>query len=292
MPTKYNDRRSGPEGSFWWFDWLGNIDDRLEIEAHASAGGGFGFFQSNIAAPGAAAHQRLQEQNLLDYASYPTYYEGARLLVGLQANSYNDDGSILPFPATATINIPQYYSGFSMNHRYAADGGSQAIEHICTNIGGNQSYDPYSLHLGFWFANTSAAISSGTTPATNYAGNGRVWQTFSVNIAEPEILYSGYTYNDTIILGLRYDEQEKQGFRNRFGASEGDSIISLMDDVLSSMAEEIEVTKLSAQPIFNEIVLDKGFNYNKRSFLSTEEEEQTGIASKLTHVSEAQEGSY
>lgn len=287
MPTKYNDRRSGPEGSFWWFDWLGNIDDRLEIEAHNTPGASFTWNPFV-----ARQHQRLQEQGLLDYASQPAYYEGARLLVGLQVDSYNDDGSVLPFPATATINIPQYYNTFSIAHSYAADGGAQAIEYICTNIGGNQGYDPYSLHLGFWFANTSTAISPGIPQATNYAGNGKVWQTFSVNIAEPEILYSGYSNRNTIILGLRYDEKEKQGFRNRFGALEGDSIISLMNDVVSSMAEEIEVTKLSSQPIFNEIVLDKGFNYNKRSFLSTEEEEQTGIASELTSVSEAEEGSY
>jgi len=266
--AKYNDRRSGPEGSFWWFDWAGNIDDRAELVGH-SFGYSLGWYAGLMGG---------------DYLSNPAYYEGAHLRIALGADSYNNDGTTIPGPATATINTPSYTPNYNVSHALAADGGADAIEYLMDyGYGPGATPDPYSVHLGYWYANTSAAFSSGAD-FTSFGAEGKVWQTFSIDITEPELRNYDLDSGETII-GVTYDEKEKQGFRNRFGALEGDSPESLISDAINFIATEIEVTKLNSQPIFNEVVLDKGFNYNKRSFLSTEEEKQTGITSDLSFVS-------
>jgi len=272
--TKRNDRRSGPEGSLWWFDWAGNIDDRAELEALNTGDPSDYQYTMHWYATAMGA----------GYQSSPAFYAGAHLHLALGVDSYNDDGTIIPGPATATINTPSFTPNYNMSHALAADGGADAIEYLMDyGYGPGTTPDPYSVHLGYWYANTSSELSSGNSE-TNYGAEGKVWQTFSIDITEPELRNYDVSSRETII-GVTYDEKEKQGFRNRFGALEGDSPESLINDAISFIAEEIEVTKLSAQPIFNEIVLDKGFNYNKRSFLSTEEEQQSGIASELSFVS-------
>ena len=275
MATKYNDRRSGPEGSFWWYDWLGNLDDRAEIRAHGSTyptyAEGYAALEASSLAAGVTAGAAANES--------------AYIILGLSPYCFNSDGTIIgdAHKHMPTINIPIWFVS-TYAHAIAADGGAQAVEAGATAGGGP---DPYSVHLGYWKANTSTELAGSQTAQTNYGGEGRVWQTFQTDIAGagPQLRRSSTFQTQARVFGVEYDDKELTGFQNRFGAPTGDTYISIMDDVITSMASEIEVTALSSQPIFNEIVLDKGFDYNKRSFLSVEEEAQSGIGSDLSFVS-------
>jgi len=273
MADKYNDRRSGPEGSLWWYDWLGNLDDRAEIRAHGTT-------YPTFAAGYAALEVSSRNAGITIGA---TGNQGAVIVLGLSGDSWNDDGTTtLDGLAGPTLKTPQWYFQ-AYNHDDAADGGAPVMSSVAAVVG--ESPDPYSVHLGYWKCNTSSELNGSATAATNYGGEGQVWQTFNVDITAPKLRRPDGFSSDARIFGVDYDDNELQGFQNRFGAPAGDTYISIMDDVITNMAAEIEVTKLSSQPVFNEIVLDKGFDYNKRSLLSTEEEAQSGIGSDLSFVS-------
>lgn len=263
--NKRNDRRSGPEGSFWWFDWLGNMDDRAELlTALNSSYSTFTDAWNHFTAPGGAAESEgltLSEANWTD----------ARIVIGPYYWVFNDDG---------IIGAQGNWSSYSSTpFAYAADGGYSEVVYY-----GDGTYDPYSLHLGYWYANTSDSVSSGNAMNTNFGGDGKVWQTFSNGIDEPYM--RGKSSGGAMMFSLTYDPYELYGLRTRFGVAEDTTTVnSIMDDVITSMTDDVQVTTLSSQPIFNEIVLDKGFDYSKRSFLSTEEEEQAGIQSSLSFVS-------
>tara|TARA_Y100000034_G_scaffold68162_1_gene82281 strand:+ start:668 stop:1507 length:840 start_codon:yes stop_codon:yes gene_type:complete len=266
MANKYNDRRSGPEGSFWWYDWLGNLDDRAEIRAHGSTYPTYADAMASV---------EVNSRNA-GITANAAGNESALVAIGLSSNSWNVG------EAEPTLNIPQWYF-YAYSHHHAADGGAAFLDATARAHG--ESADPYAVQLGYWKCNTSAELGGNASAQTNYGGEGQVWQTFNTDISAPELRRPAGFAGQSRIFGVRYDNNELTGFRNRFGAPTADTYISIMDDVITSIASGIEVTTLSSQPIFNEIVLDKGFDYSKRSFLSTEEEEQAGIQSSLSFVS-------
>jgi hypothetical protein len=279
MANRYNDRRSGPEGSFWWYGWAGNVDDRVEQWA------------TQMAAPYDWAANLFSNRgyDIIDVTDIngvtykipdPEYYRtSAQLMIGVTTDSFTGDfiGNSLTF------------GEFEFAHELAADGGAAAIEDWDNSYGRHTgTSDPNSVILGYWYA-TSAEGDGETVSA-------KVWDTFSDGIESPQIRMwrapsnTGGSQRDGIF-GLSYDDKEKAGLKSRFGFQgtlsglDHRSVSAQMDSAIDELAKEIVTTKLSSQPIFNQIEINKGFNYNKRSFLSAEEEQQSGIASELSFVS-------
>jgi hypothetical protein len=174
------------------------------------------------------------------------------------------------------------FGEFEFAHELAADGGAAALEDWTNSYGPLVGTpDPNGVILGYWYA-TSADEGSSVVSA-------KVWDTFSDGIESPQIRMwreSSNTGGDQRdgIFGLSYDDKEMAGLKSRFGF-QASSVSVYIDSAIDELAKEIVTTKLSSQPIFNQIEINKGFNYNKRSFLSAEEEQQSGIASELSFVS-------
>ena len=280
MANRYNDRRSGPEGSFWWFGWAGNVDDRVEQHATTS--------HTDTSDPwrwaaGQFANSGYDIINVTDINGNtykipdPEYYRtSAELMIGVDADSFTK------YVGNDFIGNSLTFGDREFAHELAADGGAAAIEDWDNRYSRyTGTPDPNSVILGYWYA-TSAEGDGETVSA-------KVWDTFSDGIESPQIRMwreSSNTGGDQRdgIFGLSYDDKEIAGLKSRFGF-EASSVSAYIDKTIDELAKEIVTTKLSSQPIFNQIEINKGFNYNKRSFLSAEEEQQSGIASELSFVS-------
>ena len=280
MANKYNDRRSGPEGSFWWFGWAGNVDDRIEQFATTAV--------PQTSDPWNWAAQTYRNTSGYEIVSTdingvmyklpdPEYYRtSAQLMVSV------DTGDLPRLAGNDFIGNSLTFGEFEFAHELAADGGASAIEDWTNSYGHlTGTPDPNSVILGYWYA-TSADEGSSLVSA-------KVWDTFSDGIESPQIRMwressnTGGARRDGIF-GLSYDDKEIAGLKSRFGF-EASTVSVYIDKTIDELAKEIVTTKLSSQPIFNQIEINKGFNYNKRSFLSAEEEQQSGIASELSFVS-------
>ena len=279
MANRYNDRRSGPEGSFWWFGWAGNVDDRVEQYASIVHGTHWKSYDWAITSSKFSGYEIVSTD--IDGVTYkipdPEYYRtSAELMIGVDADSFTK------YVGNDFIGNSLTFGEFEFAHELAADGGASAIEDWTNSYGHlTGTPDPNSVILGYWYA-TSADEGSSLVSA-------KVWDTFSDGIESPQIRMwreSSNTGGDQRdgIFGLSYDDKEIAGLKSRFGF-EASSVSAYIDKTIDELAKEIVTTKLSSQPIFNQIEINKGFNYNKRSFLSAEEEQQSGIASELSFVS-------
>jgi len=277
MANRYNDRRSGPEGSFWWYGWAGNVDDRIEQYMSTRSGAQREWNYVVRLYESWGYEMTTTDINGVTYTvPDPEYYRtSAQLMAGITSNSFTE------YVGDDFIGNTLTFGQIEYAHELAADGGAAAIEDFDFSYGAAAGTpNPNSVILGYWYA-----VEPGTQDASL-----KVWDTFSDGIESPQIRMWRESWNSSGapqkdgIFGLSYDDKEKTGLKGRFGF-EASTVSAYIDKTIDELAKEIVTTKLSSQPIFNQIEINKGFNYNKRSFLSAEEEQQSGIASELSFVS-------